>query len=703
MMRRKYAIVMVGACALYMIALAYLVHLLRAETPAPSPRLTLESIHPSQGRMGEDLHVILKGGGFDATTRASLSIDSGHVPGVTASLYAGGTLHGIAITGKTAFLANASRGLQAVDISIPSSPRLLSTLKTPGKPWSLLVKGEFLYLGDGGTLRIVDIADPEHMQILGAVETGGNIVDLAFGDDVLFAADSLKGLHAFDLTEPTHPKLLGSLHRGAPMGVALRGNYAYVAAAKAGIQVIDIRDPRRMQLAAVLEVPGVALGVSVHDSYGFIAAGQEGMATVDLQDPLNPRLLAKRTTAGIAWKTTLHHNRVYVMCSQGLSVFDLRDPRGPEPLGNLAISGFPRGMALYDDVGYLPTQKEGLKVISLEGFWGGRSIENDVKTDEKMDLTAMGKGILSADLNTDLKPAARWGISVEDGKLRKVSESENFLFGLITRKNFSSKLAVWDKTDRKRLGEIVIGEEAHNLELMGDAALVLTSRGALVFDVSDPRDLRPTSDLPLTGGGTSVAFKGNRLYLGSPRGTLRVFNVTRPRNPELLGEVALPWHMREASQMREITIQGEIACVADGGNGLLLFSLAHPDLPKFVGYLPLEGITNGVTLSGRLAYVSNSLSGLNLVDIGNPATPQLIASAGPPSDKAIVHEDNVILFRSGYGTTLPLPRELTDIRILDGHHLAVRIPASVPGAYTIRVFNEHAAAEFPGAIVFRAD
>ena len=710
MMIRKYAIFMVAACAFYMLALAYLVHLLRDETPAPSSRLTLESVHPSQGRLGEELQVILKGAGFDATTRVSLSIDSGHSRGLTASLYAGGNLHNIAIAGKTAFLANASRGLQAVDISIPSSPRLLSTLKTPGKPWCLVVKGEFLYLGDGGALRIVDIADPEQMQILGAVETGGNIVDLAFRDDVLFAADSIKGLHAFDLSEPARPKFLGSLHRGVPMGVALMGSYAYVAAARAGVQVVDIRDPRRMQLAAVVQVPGIALGISVHEGYGFIAAGREGMVMVDLQDPLNPRLLAHRTTAGTAWKTILHRNRVYVACSQGLSVFDLRNPRNPDPLGTLEVTGVPRGIAFFDDIGYLPTAKEGLKVISLEGALEGRSIQgiendhqNEVRTEERVYLTVLDKGILVADLNTDRQPAALPWISVEDGNVPKILETENFLFGLITRKKSPNKLAVWDKADRERLGEIVIGEVPTNLELMGDTAWVLSSRGALVYDVSDPRNVRLASDLPLTGGGSAAAFKDNRLYLGSAGGTLHVFDVTRPENPELLGEVALPWHMREFSQMSEIAILGEIACVADGVNGLVLFSLANPDLPKLVGYLPLEGNTKGVRLSGHLAYVSNSFSGLNLVDIGNPATPQLIASVGPPSDRIIVRKDSVIFFKSSYGTILPLPRELTDIRILHEHHLAVRIPTSIPGAYTIRVFNEHAAAELPGAIVFKGD
>jgi len=57
-------------------------------------------------------------------------------------------------------------------------------------------------------------------------------------------------------------------------GVAVAGNYAYVAAGEfGGLQVIDVTDPANPQLVGSVATPAVAWDVAVAGSYAYVADG----------------------------------------------------------------------------------------------------------------------------------------------------------------------------------------------------------------------------------------------------------------------------------------------------------------------------------------------------------------------------------------------------------------------------------------------
>ncbi len=56
---------------------------------------------------------------------------------------------------------------------------------------------------------------------------------------------------AIDISNPSNPNYIGETEAlaGIVYGVDVEGDYAYVAAGKAHLYVLDIRDPRNMQPA----------------------------------------------------------------------------------------------------------------------------------------------------------------------------------------------------------------------------------------------------------------------------------------------------------------------------------------------------------------------------------------------------------------------------------------------------------------------
>lgn len=59
-----------------------------------------------------------------------------------------------------------------------------------------------------------------------------------------YIADDTLGLQIVDVSDPSQPKVVGSIKTGKAMDVAVSGDYAYVAADTAGLCIIDINNPK---------------------------------------------------------------------------------------------------------------------------------------------------------------------------------------------------------------------------------------------------------------------------------------------------------------------------------------------------------------------------------------------------------------------------------------------------------------------------
>ena len=92
-----------------------------------------------------------------------------------------------------------------------------------------------------------------------------------------------------------NPRLIGTwpgFERGPAYAIALRGNYAYVAAQDAGLIVLDATDP-----AAPIRVGGIpdigsTSDIALLDDHAFVAAGITGLVVIRITDPRSPTVIA---------------------------------------------------------------------------------------------------------------------------------------------------------------------------------------------------------------------------------------------------------------------------------------------------------------------------------------------------------------------------------------------------------------------------
>src|SRR5579862_9203214 len=111
--------------------------------------------------------------------------------------------------------------------------------------------------------------------------------------------------------------------------VAIAGNYAYVAAGAAGLQVVDVSDLAHPFIAGALATSGNANDVRVAGNLAFVADDTAGLEVVDVSSPTAPVLAGNVATPAPARRLAVAGNLVYVADDLGLRIVDATVPGAP--------------------------------------------------------------------------------------------------------------------------------------------------------------------------------------------------------------------------------------------------------------------------------------------------------------------------------------------------------------------------------------
>jgi hypothetical protein len=194
-----------------------------------------------------------------------------------------------------AYIAAEQTGLQVIDISEPTQPRVVAACDTPGIAGAVKLHENRAYIGDGqGGLQIIDITNPLQPARLGG-RTFGTYVG---GSEVIgsraYVADGV-GLSIIDVSNPADLQLIGSIAfdptrtSGQPIDVAVAGNYAYVADWASGLQVVDISDPARPRVVGGNELL-FGFKAKIANAKVFVAGSNRPVAILDLFQPQTPEV-----------------------------------------------------------------------------------------------------------------------------------------------------------------------------------------------------------------------------------------------------------------------------------------------------------------------------------------------------------------------------------------------------------------------------
>jgi hypothetical protein len=134
------------------------------------------------------------------------------------------------------------------------------------------------------------------------------------GHYAYIAADA--GIAVVDLDNPLKPKLAAMVPMEGARASALQFRYLFVAD-WSGLSILDVTIPEQARRVESAWVPlDDARRVSVSRTYAYVAAGREGLVIIDVENPERPRLHAKFDAGG-----KLNDARDVVIGSTNASLF----------------------------------------------------------------------------------------------------------------------------------------------------------------------------------------------------------------------------------------------------------------------------------------------------------------------------------------------------------------------------------------------
>ncbi|ANM31654.1 hypothetical protein ABI59_21965 [Acidobacteria bacterium Mor1] len=190
----------------------------------------------------------------------------------------------LALDGDLAFVA--STELYVVDISDPENPAVVGSVETPAGRFGLdgvAARDGYAYVADGREgLQVVDATEPTAPRIVTTIPPVRNEttkgVRVVNGHLVTVSRSSTVGwIQIYDLSNPAAPAPLSHMQlENEGYGIEGNGNLAYVSGRGPGldgswIQAIDLSDPSRPTLVAAVDVPGYAYDsrLGIADSHLF--------------------------------------------------------------------------------------------------------------------------------------------------------------------------------------------------------------------------------------------------------------------------------------------------------------------------------------------------------------------------------------------------------------------------------------------------
>jgi Tfp pilus assembly protein PilV len=240
------------------------------------------------------------------------------------------------------------------DVSTPSSPNLIGSVDTSGRPYNLVVEGSYVYFASSSNtqeLQIYDISNPASPTLIGSYDLGGNTNAFSIdkvGNYAYLTRDSSNNdeLIVFDVSNPSSPSLISSLNFGSDANdIEVIGNYAYVVVDNdPEVQVIDVSNPSSISVVGSIDLPTGNNGETIVGEGNLLLVGRANgyFETLDISALTSPTQLSSQDLGGNIRDIALGPNAEIAFIAGDTNageiiIVDISSPSAPTEISRLNI------------------------------------------------------------------------------------------------------------------------------------------------------------------------------------------------------------------------------------------------------------------------------------------------------------------------------------------------------------------------------
>ncbi|NQV16581.1 T9SS type A sorting domain-containing protein [bacterium] len=462
--------------------------------------------------------------------------------------------------------------------------------------------GDLVYYGIGNQFVITSFEDPANPFTAATLTLDDMVEDIVWkvSGGVTYVLVSGSTLNIIDVTNPLAPALISTTElTGYGEGLGVSGDYVYIGAGSAGMQIIDISDPANPSSVATLAgaSPGAyAEGINVSSPYAYLGNGG-GTDIFDISDPTNAFLVGTMVNDGWIQDAMPISNYLYACdWSNGIDIIDISNPASPVHVSTLS-NPVNADITFDGNFGYIASREYGVTVIDV----------------------------------TDPAAPTVLGTFDTEGVVRKISfgsinidgNQEGHLFA--AEVSMLSAVNVSDPTDMSISGSVAVPAPADGLcysaTLDGDIAYLAYRYSVRAIDITNPSVMSELGNFSVsdTGMVKKVVVKDDIVFAGSRFGGLRALDFSDPTNPTQLSAVI-------TDRTNDVAISGNYVYAATNNNGIGIVNVSTASSPTLVGYVA-ESMVSGRYGEGVAAYgnvmVQSTWGALYFYDISSPESPTL--------------------------------------------------------------------------------
>lgn len=466
-------------------------------------------------------------------------------PAFTGHLPTPGTTAGVFADGKWAYLADGPNGLVTVNVIDPAAPYAVATVATPGLAKAVWVSADHAYVAMGGAgLGVVDVSNPEAPVWVRQVPIGGECEDLCVeGDRIYLVSYGESSLVVADISDRDNPRLIGNCFVGDVYDIGVDNGVIVVSAGgnDAGMTVLRAGDGYSAKQFWQGR-PGVGAGWRIGVADGTVAciAGRDGiLRTVDVSAPAAPGMLGEALFGGLPNAVAAREGIAGVATEEeGVTFFDISDPRVPRVLSTVETSGSATAVELPGDgYAYVAT------LLAAEA-------------------------VVVVDLQAGGEPVAVASVAMEAGAT-DLAYYQGYLY-VGSSAHGVHLVDVHDPLVPVLAPGRVANRHASELAIEGNHLYIAGSFSSFrVFDLSDPvQPLRvgSFSEMPdqFTRDSFHILARGGYVYWSSPHAGVTLLDVRHPEH--IFGAGSFSWAARN---VQDIAFADDALLGADAVSGLV--------------------------------------------------------------------------------------------------------------------------------------
>lgn len=196
-----------------------------------------------------------------------------------------------------------------------------------------------------------------------AIPGYANNVDVA--GDFAYIAAGTAGLQVVDVSNHNTPRIVGNYDtEGVAIDVQIVGNTVYLADGDRGVKLFDVTRPTAPVLVATYDTAGVAQDLRVDGPYLYIAEGLGGLEIVDVRQPSHPKYLGYLQSLGDVKGVDAEGNRAVVVAGSALHLLDVTDKANPVQKSALNV-GPVKDVVLQGNYAYVAAYTSGYQVVDV--------------------------------------------------------------------------------------------------------------------------------------------------------------------------------------------------------------------------------------------------------------------------------------------------------------------------------------------------